>query len=911
MNRLTDERKVFINKELQTSLRRAVIAFLTRELPKFYGDSWWENGVKKAVSKDKVKKLGDEPDLRLLDIADCLVVLENQYNAEKIFNNIDNRIRPYASQLIIERNGSSHINDFEQFEEHKFAQAMMTVICLIEAIADADAKAENSPVKEYIGKTMSREVLALLSDSDSLLAPGTHQVSEQLRGLRKRIAPGNYAAGKHSDNEMFDREGMPELIHNKLLQHSEVYIQAKGGVGKSRLAYAYCQSGFSEKYEYVFWIEAVSSDIRTDIMREPLFGYNLQNDENLNEDTRFKSFISEFKTDDKSVLLVIDGVETKAQLDCIELHLPALQWDIIITTRAAKAEKTFLDKTIELGELLESHCEDVFYANYRWEKSEEDKADLHELFKALHYNTLLISMFAKEGTYSVSELLEIYKEADAQCDVYQSYRNAIKDLYDASTLTPDEQTTLGYFTLLPSSSIPKKVLMQWFAREGVNLNNTFRALTQKGWLMMSGDPVNMNFQCHSLVTSALKDQVKIGAGELECFINNLADFLHFPMSEYNDNINLIGYFDHINSVLENYGEKNEAMFRLKLNYLTFMNRVEFAHEKAIKLAEDIKNNYKEFYESNHSDEFMAVRLQVLMEYATAFNFTAGVSVDNRNAIAVKLREEACELARSFLKENDMRRLEAEHRLVMAQRAFKSEYYAYSIDEYIRIKKIVEAEISSTADVEKRDRIYFYSRILQAMGYSYGKLRPRTVETTKNALNSYRKALETSALIYGEYSIALRVHLNNVGCMLVELYKIDQKGEYLAEAENLLTRSHDLRAKHYPHESSSVAMGKSNLAFLYIEKKEFATARQFAEESLNIRKAVFSDENNMTSYSYSRLAEAQLGLYEENRDPEMLNQALANAEKSVQIAERLFAENPNIYDERVKILKKIKKVAASV
>ena len=266
-----------------------------------------------------------------------------------------------------------------------------------------DVEGVRSGLESAVG-TMGEQVIGHIGEMHSGIESAVGIMGEQLighidrrfealkGGSAPRIAEGNHMQVDGVEEEMFDRFGIEEKIDGMLAPGVPIYTHALGGIGKTRVAKAYCASSYAKKYSRLFWVEALSDDIRADVMAEPAFGFSRIYDGQKNIDAAFKEFVYLNRQLEGKALLVIDGVENESQFDSIDRHLPKLEWDLLITTRFVRNDASFEERVLVLSELENIYCRDLFYRHYGNEKREpEDAETLDLLLGALCHNSCRMS----------------------------------------------------------------------------------------------------------------------------------------------------------------------------------------------------------------------------------------------------------------------------------------------------------------------------------------------------------------------------------------------------------------------------------------------------------------------------------------------------------------------------------------
>ena len=721
------------------------------------------------------------------------------------------------------------------------------------------------------------------------------------------IIEDNYSPVNAIFEEMVDREGLVDLIDSKLVNGAPQYIYATRGIGKTTLAKAYCNSDYARQYNYIFWISAKSLDIRLDIMGEPVFRFSRLSDDDSDIDILFKHFILQNKMPDKSVLLVIDGVEYEEQIDAIETFLPQLRWKILVTTRYFRREVYIENKTIKLCRLEKQFCEELFYSHFDGANRENDTKDLFDLFTILDYNTYMICLFAKQGydmDYSVRELYEMLKDSDASNDMQTFFLDAVRKLFDASTLDSKEQLILSYFSLLPSIPILEDVLLKWFSFPDVDLKKLFRSLHKKGWLLFTKSSNEVYFQCHSLVTSAMKNHPEVAPEDFGRIVRNIEDFLKVPMSEMRGAWGMIQYFDCIDSILRFCGENDPAYFGILMNYIQLRNVLVFSPGKTYELALSLRSSAKKAYDEQgeKSLEKKTELLKIELIYLFALNNS---SLSGKNKLLDELYSAAFSFAKSFLDEHDLLLLRVKRLLAMGARANGN--LSMSVDLFNQILDKMEAiEMDS-------EWTYFYINVLQALGLSYSGLyrSEDDINLKKHYIGLTRivreRAKDAALSIWDKDNGGMRAIYNDLGMAYLHSYDIEQNPGFLEQARKLLMLSYDMKRRQLGLNSSSTALAMANLSNLFVRLREYDDALEWLNSALDIYSKVYDGDNHRyVMQSVHLLADVFYIKYEKSKNADELISAARSAERAMNIGMSLYGGNAEHYiiREIVKLQEKI-------
>jgi len=747
-----------------------------------------------------------------------------------------------------------------------------TLICAIKNIFEANSYVPSAPL--FDAGTTPRPKLINILGKASL-----------------NISEGNYTPTENEDivEKMIDRIGLLQTIDDKLQKGIPIYICANGGVGKTKLIRTYCLSDYAQKYNYVFWVNCNSLDIRMDMMKEPVFCFNQMIGETSDVDILFKQFILQNKITNKEVLLVVDGVEHEKQLDSIQVHLPQLNWCILVATRARKKELSFEQKTIELNELETNYCEDLFYSHYSDNNRENDTETLHALFEALGHNTYMISLFAKQGydmDYSVCELAEMLKDTDTANDVYETFRNGTRKLFDASKLNPDEKVVLSYFTLMPSKPLPENILLNWFACDGLNIRQILRTLHKKGWLLYTKSPEGIYFQCHSLIIATLKTQSEIKQEDLERLLGNVADFLDMPKVEQREAYWISPYSDCIEALLEHCNENNETCIRLKKNYIQLCLSILYNPKRTSEFVTSLRDITKKAFDekSNKTFEDKINYLEIELLYCDSLT---DASMNINFNLVEKVSLNALAFAENFLDETDLLRLRAGRFAGIALR--NNDHINESIE-------ILERILAKTKDIGlNNDEICFRLNALQSLGVSYNRLVDKLDDIDKKkkylymALEIRKQMVSTSLLLWAEKGSGMRSAYNDLGMTYLYLTDFESNSQYFSEAQRLLLLSYELRLDHCGENSAAAALAMVNLAALYYRQEKYDDALQCANKALIIRKELYGNDSFKVMLALRLIGIIHLLKYIKNKSYNELLAASKYIDETLKIGFDLYSD----------------------
>ena len=349
----------------------------------------------------------------------------------------------------------------------------------------------------------------------------------------------NIYAPAYDLSNLIGRENILEQLDSKIQTGDlPVYLYSEvGGLGKTEVAKAYCNSKYTKNFDYIFWVSVTSGDVREDIISEPSFKFS-GNTDHTRIHERFKKFVIHTKSIQGNVLLVLDNITSLQQLESFDQDdsFSMLRWKVLVTTRAIKDEELFLQHVVQIGELNEIDCEKLFYANYNEldENINENREALFRMFSDLKRHTLLIKLVAITGNnqYSVNDLSSFIHKQGINHEAFQNIINeTIISLFDLANISGDEQYILQCFSTLPDRPLPKNILVQWMKNDSNNeerMAGLLRCLNKNGWLSLEKNVADktISFKCHNLIQIAVQNKFVFKIIDFESYLQNLSAFFH-------------------------------------------------------------------------------------------------------------------------------------------------------------------------------------------------------------------------------------------------------------------------------------------------------------------------------------------------------------------------------------------------
>jgi hypothetical protein len=734
----------------------------------------------------------------------------------------------------------------------------------------------------------------------------------------KDLKRGTYARA-FNINELVDRVDFLPAIDSKLQAESlPVYLHAIGGIGKTTIAQAYCNSPeYAERYDYIFWIESISNDVRKDVLGYDIFSFKSESD---NLDNEFYRFVRQSRELDGNVLLIIDNVQQVEQIQSIEKDksLSLLRWKILVTTRAILNDNKFKKRVVDVKELKINHCYDLFYSYY--EEIEENKSEnegfLNKIFELLNYHTYLIVLLAKvgeNGNYSIKKLLSMLDEkglihSELQIDIrsgnskeYVQLYKHIESIFKFGQITDEERKILTCFSILPDRAILEDDLILWMKNDKyteLKLKETFKALFEKGWLIQERQTCNgekfFTYKCHNLIQTVLRNKLKLDAENCQWLIDNFVEFMYVESGE--KYTHKIPYYDCVDSILQYVNADVVPIYNLKKNYLKLLWRNDYSPKLAYSLAEYLKKNYEKVFPNKKSEDWIIGLLEINKLYSDSY---VEYSQDKGKFIKTyELRKETLSIAQKHLSKDDIRFLLAERDVAISQRNLNQ--YKESISTLERICYDVDSLLNNERNEETRKKLQnLLLRTLDSLGISYNALARQKendmiidecIVSLRKGLEVRGKSLHLYLTIYNGDHTSLIAPYNNIGINFLSLYKNGDTGkDNLEHAQEYITKAQKIRLKEFGEHSNRSAVGYSNIANLFEVQGRYAEALEMAIKSLNVRKEIFDGENYLAFlFSYKRIASIYFSQWSKEKNNCLLDLAGTHINKAIEIADYIYA-----------------------
>jgi hypothetical protein len=844
---------------------------------------------------------------------------------------ITDDIRYYYVSENVYKNVSRHFEDtiikvwFDEVPVNRLVEELCRLIRNDESIdpakqADLLLFADNTDPIEFLSRTF---IFAMLQENHTKETGGKAPRAEDTlakietivsQATKERVAQGNYADAYDLQN-LIDRKDLLRLIDVKLAETSlPVYLHAVGGLGKSEVALAFCNSDYASSYSYIFWVTASSGDIRSDIMQRQEFNFRRDQDCGIDEDfIRFTALSKELKG---RILLVIDNVESLEQIRQIEKRdsVAKLRWNVLVTTRAIKDDLNFRNRVLLLEELEAEYCEELFYRHY--EADEEtisaNQKTLRGLFVLLNHHTLLIKLMAKIGEragYTIEQLngfvrehglfhqrLQIPVDIDGSED-RDKMDDVIASLFEVSHLSEDEKRILSCMSILPNRAIPENVLHNWLDRENEDniAKSVIHALFENGWLMRQKDAKTKEsaFWCHKIIQSAIKARIPHASEDIKALICNLTNFFEYKR-DGRDYLPLRPYLDCIESVIENYPNDSKEMFSLILHYVKWLNLLSEHAKRAAELAQWLYENYEHIFTSDtETTGWKRGKLDVCNVYAVSI--TEYSERKGKYQFVYGVRQANFEFAQSFLPETDYLYIDTYRFLAASMKS--NNMIAQSCHVLSKLKEQISRIIEQPEFQQDAEWRQLFLLTLGSLGLSYSRLFDQETDVIKRrealgvALEARATRLRIALDFYPKNSYRLRIPHNDLGMTYLYLFDLDAEQGSLEHAEEHLLKSYEIRVNCVGENSLSVALALANLSRFLFRKKEYEKSLELAYKSLALREKLGSTKKSRTMMLLHRhIANVYLQMHKSMKEESLLHKGAASIERAVDLCDFLYGDN---------------------
>ena len=350
-----------------------------------------------------------------------------------------------------------------------------------------DAKKVNPKAKrlltEIFHKTLAANVKRRYQSADELA-----RTLGELRDVIESNHPYIFTPRYVSTCNFVGRNDDLAQLHRALSDNSLVFVHGTCGIGKTELVRKYV-SIYQDEYDAVVFMlyNGSVSDCLNDI---EIIGVD-------SEDKNKKSLLREICDNDK-VLLILDNYDVAPNKSKGLDELLDLNCKVIVTTRTDFSERNPSAQFIEVAGLSEEALCVIFENESDCTLTDSEFCKIESILyigKQCTYFWSMIARLAKEGAYTVSEIVEKVSAglddlAESE-DVFDtkdgSYINttvaaAMLVLFKLDELGDEAFEVLNALYFLDCLNMDKRQIKEMLAFSEIKLMNSFNALVKKGYI---------------------------------------------------------------------------------------------------------------------------------------------------------------------------------------------------------------------------------------------------------------------------------------------------------------------------------------------------------------------------------------------------------------------------------------------
>ena len=338
-----------------------------------------------------------------------------------------------------------------------------------------------SYVKRMLAEALPNWRRDAFPDSDS---PGIPEARQIPRLHSQRIV---------SQDHFMGREDILRQMARQLSEKNAVVLYGRGGIGKTYLSEKYA-SLHREDYDYIQRV-AFSGETKSFRGMIAALSFDGLTDTKLSEEQRFEQKLDFLKRLERPALLIFDKVDDEPDDRDILYSLlrESEHLHVIVTTRLRgvfRAEFALPVKALseeEQTKLLLYHLDRPF------EDGEEPQA--REVLNYIEGHTLMIEMVGKcmeQREYRCRDMLRILRQGGDLPAVSvekdgASNREKIRTvlrtlLFNVTSLTKEEQTLLGWLSLLPEDGISRRLLSFHLLGDDARFTESLGSLERSSWV---------------------------------------------------------------------------------------------------------------------------------------------------------------------------------------------------------------------------------------------------------------------------------------------------------------------------------------------------------------------------------------------------------------------------------------------
>ena len=732
----------------------------------------------------------------------------------------------------------------------------------------------------------------------------TNEIISENKKFESQEKPINIIPIYNIENFIGRKEILNNLHSMLTSQNSAILINGIGGIGKTTLALAYCNTEkYQKEYQNIVWVtinqNMKDSIINTFIDKDIDFKYNEDED----TDKNYIHVLNTLRNIQGNNLLVIDNANNDREIIENKQYLEDTHWKILLTTRCSMPQFN----EISIAELSHDDAVNLFLRYYH----KDDREMLDELIKQINNHTLLTELLAKAANenpeLNIRVVFALIKNWEINNDILQSeiftqhqlnnekkqelikVGNYLYAIFGIAELNEDEKLYLMYFSILPSVSINYFDLKNYFAiadDKSTTFNNILKSLKRKGWLIEIG---KYSYKIHPLIQTVIREKLQPNAENCQIIIKSFTELLSYkPHESPISRKELVPFAESILNfiIIDNIYTAD------LINKLTIILNALGKYDKALEYTIQLISTREKLLELDKP--FLAnTYSNIALTYSSLGNFKKALEFQNKSIMIIEkvLVPDHPDLASSYNNlsltyislANFEKALEYQNKsLAIREKVLDANHpdIATSYDNYALIyrnignyKKSLEYLIKS---IVIREKVLETNHPDLASSYN-------NIAFTYNDLGEYKKALE-----YQLKSITIREKVleanhpdlatsyNNISGVYRNLGNYKKAMEYILKAI-------EIREKILNNNHPDLATAYNYLALLFNDLKDYSKALEFNLKCIEIYEKALEKNHPWLAISYNNISITYYYLKD-----------YANAkyyiDKAVEIYKKAFPEN---------------------
>ena len=338
------------------------------------------------------------------------------------------------------------------------------------------------------------------------------------------------------------RESEIAYINSSLMKNRKICISGLRGIGKTALLQAFCHCEWSKAFSQIIYLQIENCLLRTLSNDNKLLIENdlLRDKRNVLSDYEYALYKLSLLENNisSSTLIILDDLEMDT--DPLFDRICKLNCYMIISCRNSSVRIDGFDNLIIKEFQHSEHAFELFAMHYHKKLSADEQSALETIFKAIRYHTLTIILLAKQMRYfnkkpsNYSGLNQLRAERSqlffpkgigeiTDSDIASIYTR-LSNLFDSSSLMPEEKQMMKILCILPAEGLQKSLLFQLV---GSDCTCVITKLEETGWIQLLSDRTIVAL--HPLVKDVVMHELGIHLDDLavsrffSSFIQTISD----------------------------------------------------------------------------------------------------------------------------------------------------------------------------------------------------------------------------------------------------------------------------------------------------------------------------------------------------------------------------------------------------